>query len=197
MSRMTAIEPSWRTWPTACERVMTVPIDHVSSLGWRELGDLVSRRHLARLQHAAERPRCRIHRSLLPDPQRLRPRRRSSRCSTASRCTKAIPISFNARKTGSFHRRRHPPAAVLGFVLRGVRPHVRPSFRLADVDPRPEAGQQPACCRGHEALDEPGAVQMQYGRRLLESRPFLDPRCPRRFADRDRSRCRLRFRGPG
>ena len=35
----------------------------------------------------------------------------------------------------------------------------------------------------YEAIDQPGAGQMQYGRRLIESRPFLT-RDPRRFGDR-------------
>ena len=69
-------------------------------------------------------------------------------------------------------RRRRAPAALLGPVQRRVRPHLRPSLGLADVGAGQGPDQQPADAldRGHQPARR---GQMQYARRLLESRPFL------------------------
>ena len=48
----------------------------------------------------------------------------------------------------------------------------------------------------YEAIDQPGAGQMQHGRRLIESRPFLT-RVPDDSVDRDRSRADVASRAPG
>ena len=47
------------------------------------------------------------------------------------------PVSFNAKKLGHSHRRRRPPAALLGPLRRRLRPHLRPPLRLADVGAAP------------------------------------------------------------
>ena len=82
------------------------------------------------------------------------------------------PVSFNAKKLGHSIARRRAPAALLGPLQRRLRPHLRPPLRLADVD----AGREPVnnpLMPWLEAIDQPGAAQMQHGRALIESRPFL------------------------
>ena len=66
---------------------------------------VVPRRRLARLQHAAERPRRRVHRPLRADPRRLRPHARQARASTASRSTRTT----RSRSTPRSSATRSPP----------------------------------------------------------------------------------------
>ena len=123
---------------------------------------VVPRRRLARLQHAPERPRRRVHRPLRPDARRLRPHAGQSRCSTASRSTRTTRSRSTPTKLGPLDRRRRAPAALLGPVRRRVRPHLRPPLGLADVGAGPQPDQQPAdaVVRGHRpARRRPDAVR--------------------------------------
>ena len=82
------------------------------------------------------------------------------------------PVSFDAKKSRTLDFERRAPAALLGSLQRRVRPHLRPSLGVADVD----AGAAPInnpLLPWYEAIDQPGAAQMQHGRALIESRPFL------------------------
>ena len=99
------------------------------------LVDVVPRRRLARLQHAAERPRRRVHRPLRPDTRRLRPhadeagaRRRAD--------LRGPPGLVQRQEARPLDRGRRAPAALLGSVHRRLRAHLRAPLGLADVGAR-------------------------------------------------------------
>ena len=122
--------PRHGAWPAQGRR-RRAPA-HVSSPRRQRLGHLVPRRRLARLQHAAERPRARVHRPLRQDARRLRPhagqagdRRRAD--------LRRSPGVVQRQEARPLDRRRRAPAAVLGSVQRRLRPHLRASLGVADV----------------------------------------------------------------
>ena len=99
--------------------------------------------------------------------------RRSSRSSTASRSTKTTRSRSTRSDSGHSIAADVRRAAVLGPVQRRVRPHLRASLGLAVLHARPQARSTTRCCRGRTRSTSPGAEQMQHGRALIESRPFL------------------------
>ena len=112
--------------------------------GGERLVDLVPRRRLARLQHAAERPRRRsspaatIRRAVDYDRTPVKP------VIDGEPIYEDHPVSFDAKKLGHSIASDVRRAAVLGSVQRCVRPHLRPPLGLADVDAGARADQQPA-----------------------------------------------------
>ena len=166
--------------------------DHVPPAGRQRLVHVVPRRGLARLQHAAERPRAEFtgrYDQTRADYDRtpIKP------VLDGEPIYEDHPVSFDAKKLGHSIAGRRAAAAVLGSVQRRVRPHLRPPLRLADVDARAAKPINNPLMPWDEAIDQPGAAQMQHGRALLESRPFLT-RVPDRRRDRRRPRADQRAR---
>ena len=138
----------------------------------------VPRRGVARLQHAAERPRRRVHRTLRPDARRLRPhadqagpRRRADLRGPSDR--------LQAEGARPLDRRRRAAPALLGPVQRRLRPHLRPSLGVADVAARAEADQRSAAAV--ERGDRParrGADAARAGAARVAALPHPDPRRP-------------------
>ena len=133
---------------------------------------VVPRRRLARLQHAAERARRRVHRALRPDAGGLRPHAGRSPCSTASRSTRTTPSRSTRRSSGTRSPRTCGGRSTgTSSPARAATPTATTrSGRCGPADARPINNP---LMPWYEAIDQPGAGQMQYGRRLLESRPFL------------------------
>ena len=83
------------------------------------------------------------------------------------------PVSFDAKKLGH---------SIAGDVRRPLywnlfdgrlRAHLRASLGVADVVAGAGRPINNPLMPWHEAIDQPGAAQMQHARALLESRPFL------------------------
>ena len=136
--------------------------DDVPSAGRQRLLGVVPRRGVARLQHAAERPRRRVHRPLRHDARRLRPHAGRSRCSTASRSTRTTPSRSTPTKLGHSIAADVRRPLYWDLFTGRLRPHLRPPLGLADVGAGARADQQPAhaVVRGHRpAGRRPDAVR--------------------------------------
>ena len=157
--------------------------DHVPSARRQGLVDMVPRRRLARLQHAPERPRGRVHRAATIRRAPTTTARRSSRCSTASRSTRITRSRSTPTKLG------HSIAAdvrrpLYWDLFTGAFGHTYGHHSVWQMwTPGRASRSTTRSCRGIEAIDQPGAAQMQHARALLESRPFLT-----RIPDRRRHR---------
>ena len=121
--------------------------------------------------------------------------RRPSRSSTASRSTKTTRCRSTRRSSAT----RSPPTS--GGRCTGICSPARSATPTA-ITPSGRCGRRRAQPINNplmpwtEAIDQPGAAQMQHGRALLESRPFLT-RVPDRRRHRRRSRADERARrGP-
>ena len=169
------------------------PPDHVPPDRRTELLGAVPRRGVARLQHAAERPRRRVHRTLRPDARRLRPhadqagpRRRADLRGPSDR--------LQAEGARALARRRRAAPALLEPVHRRLRPHLRPSLGVADVAARAEADQRSAAAveRGHRPARR-GADAARAGAARIAALPHPDPRDRRdRGGSRRHERARRR-----
>ena len=118
---------------------------HFASGGRPGLRAVLPRRRVARLQHAAERARRRVHRPLRQRRARTTTDARRSPCSTASRSTRTTRCRSTPAKLRPLDARATCGGRLLGSLLRRVRPHLRPSLGLADVDAAARTpDQQPA-----------------------------------------------------
>ena len=88
-----------------------------------------------------------------------------------SRSTKIIP-SHSKRRSRALRRGRCPPPAVLGPVQSEPAAIPTDTIRSGRCG-RPRQPVNNPLMPWFEAIDQPGAGQMQFGRKLLESRPFL------------------------
>ena len=94
---------------------------------------------VARLQHAAERPRRRSSPAATTRPGSTTTGRPIKPVVDGEPIYEDHPVSFNADEPRPFDRRRRAASALLGSVQRRVRPHLRPSLGLADVGARPHS----------------------------------------------------------
>jgi hypothetical protein len=88
------------------------------------LRGVVPDRLLARLQHAAERPRHRVHRPLRQDPRRLRPQADQARHRRRAG-VRGAPGRVQRQAVRPHDGRGRAAGLLLGHVRRGVRPHLR------------------------------------------------------------------------
>ena len=101
---------------------------------------------------------------------------------------RSTPTKFGHSIAGDVRR-----AAVLGPVQRRLRPHLRPSLGVADVDAGADADQQSAAAMDGGDRRSPAQRRCSTRRALIESRPFLT-RVPDRRRHRRRSRADERTR---
>ena len=134
------------------------PPDDVPPDGRQRLLRVVPRRGLARLQHAAERPRRRVHRALRRDARRLRPhagqagdRRRAD--------LRGPPGLVQGHEARPLDRRRRAAAALLGPLLGRLRPHLRPPLGLADVGAGTQRRSTTRSCRGSRPSTSPAPAR--------------------------------------
>ena len=154
--------------------------------GGAGLGDVVPRRRLARLQHAPERPRRRSSPAATTRRASTTTARRPSRCSTASRSTKTIRSRSTPKKLG--HSIASDVRRPLYWDLfSGAFGHTYGHHSVWQMWTPARAPINNPLMPWTEAIDQPGAAQMQHGRALIESRPFLT-RIPDDDVDRHRPR---------
>ena len=83
------------------------------------------------------------------------------------------PVSFDAEEARPLDRRRRAAAALLGPLQRARAATPTATTRSGRCGRRAASPVNNPLMPWFEAIDQPGAGQMQHGRRLLESRPFL------------------------